>query len=122
MAAQVNYLIVVVPGGDKTQNMINAEVLEALGPDGYLINISRGSVVDEPALINALQNNVIKGAGLDVYANEPQIPDELKSMDNVVLFPHVGANTYETITKMGELIIENLLAFKEGRDVKTPIR
>lgn len=122
LATDVDFLVAVVPGGEATQNIINMDVLKALGESGYLINVSRGSVVDEKDLISALQLGVIKGAGLDVYANEPNIPEELKTMDNVVLLPHVGANTYETIQAMGDLIIENLLAHKAGKPVKTPVK
>ena len=122
MSKYVDYLIAVVPGGNDTVNLINKEVLDALGNTGFLINVSRGSVVDESALVTALQNNIIAGAALDVYENEPNVPDELKSMDNVVLFPHVGAATHETLFNMGELIIENLLAYKAGKPVKTPIQ
>lgn len=122
MAEDVDYLIMVVPGGDETRNMVDMEVLNALGENGYLINVARGSVVDEETLVYALKNGIIKGAGLDVYTDEPNVPNDLKTMDNVVLFPHVGANTYETIRAMGELIIENLLAHKDGNKVKTPVQ
>ncbi len=122
MAADVDYLVTVVPGGEKTQNMVDMDVFKALGENGYFINVARGSVVNEQDLIKALQTGIIKGAGLDVYKNEPNVPDELKTMDNVVLFPHVGANTYETVEAMGNLIIENLLAHKAGKPVKTPVQ
>ena len=91
MARDVDILLVIVPGGPSTQNMINAEVLDALGPDGILINMARGSVVDEPALIKALKEKRIMSAGLDVYVKEPEVPKELIEMDNVVLFPHLGS-------------------------------
>src|SRR3984957_2851622 len=91
MARDVDTLIVIVPGGGKTRNMIDAEVLEALGPHGILINVARGSVVDEHALIAALKAGKIMAAGLDVFANEPEVPAELLAMDNVVLLPHLGS-------------------------------
>jgi len=122
MANDMDYLIAVVPGGKATDNLVNADVLNALGENGFFINVSRGSVVDEGALVGALQNNTIAGAGLDVYADEPNVPDELKTMDNVVLLPHVGAATYETLEKMGDLIIENLSLHFDGKPVKTPVQ
>src|SRR4029453_7086770 len=91
MARDVGVLMVITPGGAETKNLINAEVLSALGPDGILINMSRGSVVDEPALIKALQDKTILSAGLDVFAREPEVPAELIAMDHVVLFPHLGS-------------------------------
>src|SRR5215468_10204521 len=91
MARDVDVLMIVTPGGPATKNMINADVLTALGPDGILINMSRGSVVDEPALIAALKTGKILSAGLDVFANEPRVPAELMAIENVVLFPHVGS-------------------------------
>ena len=90
MARDVDILLIVVPGGAATQNIINAQVLDALGPDGILINMARGSVVDEPALIEALREKRIMSAGLDVYAKEPEVPAQLIAMENVVLFPHLG--------------------------------
>lgn len=122
MASEVDYLIAVVPGGEETRHMVNADILAALGKDGYFINIARGSVVDEDALVYALQKGMIAGAALDVYANEPNFPEELKTMDNVVLFPHVGANTYETLNDMGDLVIENLSLHFAGKPVKTPVK
>jgi len=96
MAKDVDTLIVIVPGGASTKNMINADVLKALGPNGILINIARGSVVDEPALIKALQDKTIMAAGLDVFAEEPKVPAELIAMENVVLLPHVGSASHAT--------------------------
>ena len=121
MASDVDYLVIAVPGGEKTKGMINADILYALGRDGYLINIARGTVVDESALVHALEKNIIAGAALDVYENEPNVPDQLKTMDNVVLLPHVGANTYETLTDMGELVIEDLRLHFAGKPVKTSV-
>ena len=96
MARDVDTLMVIVPGGAATANMINAEVLDALGPNGILINMARGSVVDEPALIKALKDKRIMAAGLDVFAKEPEVPQELIAMDNVVLFPasRLGVGPY----------------------------
>ena len=122
MARDVDYLIASVPGGSETDKMVNAEIFNALGENGFFINVARGSVVDEMALVSALQNGTIAGAGLDVYADEPNVPNELKTMDNVVLLPHVGAATYETLEKMGDLIIENLGLHFDGNAVKTPVQ
>ncbi len=121
MARDVDTLMVIVPGGPATQNMINAEVLEALGPNGILINMARGSVVDEPALIRALQQNKILAAGLDVYVDEPQVPRELIAMENVVLFPHVGSASEWTRTKMDQLVVDNLAAWAAGKGPLTPV-
>lgn len=117
-----DYLILTCPGGAGTRHMVNAEVLEALGPTGFLINIARGSVVDEQALIKALQDKVILGAGLDVYQDEPRVPEELVKMDNVVLLPHVGSATHETRAAMGQLVVKNLLAHFHGDPLLTPVR
>lgn len=121
MAKEVDYLIASVPGGKATHHIVNAEILNALGPESYFINIARGSVVDEVALVDALKGGKIAGAGLDVYVDEPNVPDDLKTMDNVVLLPHVGAATYETLEKMGDLIIQNLSLHFDGKPVKTPV-
>jgi lactate dehydrogenase-like 2-hydroxyacid dehydrogenase len=112
---------VIVPGGAATQNMIDASVLDALGRDGILINMARGSVVDEPALIKALQEKRIMSAGLDVYVNEPAVPPELIAMDNVVLFPHLGSATVATRRAMDPLVVDNLLAWGAGRPPLTPV-
>jgi lactate dehydrogenase-like 2-hydroxyacid dehydrogenase len=121
MARDVDILLVIVPGGPETQNMINAQVLDALGPDGILINMARGSVVDEPALIKALQEKRILSAGLDVYANEPDVPKELIALDNVVLFPHLGSATVATRRAMDQLVVDNLLAWGAGKPPLTPV-
>jgi lactate dehydrogenase-like 2-hydroxyacid dehydrogenase len=112
---------VITPGGAGTKNLIDAEVLEALGPEGILINMSRGSVVDEPALIRALQEGKIRSAGLDVYVNEPKVPPELIGMENVVLFPHLGSASVHTRTKMDQLVVDNLLAWSAGKPPLTPV-
>ncbi len=121
MARDVDTLLVIVPGGAATANMINADVLDALGPNGILINMARGSVVDEPALIEALKNKRIMAAGLDVFAREPEVPTELIAMDNVVLFPHVGSGSVHTREKMDRLVVDNLVAWAEGKPPLTPV-
>jgi len=121
MAKDVDTLIVIVPGGPSTKNMINADVLKALGPRGVLINIARGSVVDEPALIKALRDKTIMSAGLDVFAEEPKVPAELMAMENVVLLPHVGSASHHTRRAMGQLVVDNLVAWKDGKAPLTPV-
>jgi lactate dehydrogenase-like 2-hydroxyacid dehydrogenase len=121
MARAANVLLVIVPGGTATKNLVNREVLEALGPDGILINMARGSVVDEPALIKALQDKTILTAGLDVYANEPQVPAELIAMEHVVLFPHLGSASVYTRSQMDQLVVDNLLAWAAGKPPLTPV-
>ena len=121
LAAQVDYLVVTVPGGEGTKHMINAEVLQALGSTGYLINIARGSVVDQTALIHALQHKTIAGAGLDVFWDEPKVDAELRKLPNVVLTPHIGANTHETRRAMADLALANLKAFFNHQPVLTPV-
>ena len=111
LAAAVDFLVVACPGGPATRNLVDAGVLESLGAKGTLVNIARGSIVDEPALVAALQKGVIKGAGLDVFADEPNIPAPLLEMDNVVLLPHVGSATHETRKAMGDLCKANLDAW-----------
>jgi lactate dehydrogenase-like 2-hydroxyacid dehydrogenase len=121
MARDVDTLMVIVPGGPSTQNMINAEVLKALGPNGILINMARGSVVDEPALIDALKNRTIYSAGLDVFAKEPHVPKELLDMDHIVLFPHLGSSTEVTRAAMDQLVVDNILAWAAGKPPLTPV-
>ena len=121
LAAASDFLIVACPGGAATKNIVNAEVLAALGKKGTLVNIARGSIVDEPALVDALQNGVIKAAGLDVFADEPNIPPPILTMDNVVLLPHVGSATHETRKAMGDLCKANLDAWAAGKPVLTLI-
>jgi lactate dehydrogenase-like 2-hydroxyacid dehydrogenase len=121
MAKDVDTLIVIVPGGAETRNMINAEVLDALGPNGILINVARGSVVDEPALVKALQEKKIRAAGLDVFVHEPKVPKELIEMDNVVLFPHLGSASVYTRTQMDHLVVDNLLSWAAGKGPLTPV-
>jgi len=121
MARDVDVLMVITPGGAETKNLINAEVLRTLGPNGILINMSRGSVVDEPALIKALQDKTILSAGLDVFAREPEVPAELLAMDHIVLFPHVGSGSVATREKMDQLVVDNLLAWAAGKPPLTPV-
>ena len=121
MARDVDVLMVITPGGAETKNLIDAQVLEALGPDGILINMSRGSVVDEPALIKALQQKTVLSAGLDVFAREPEVPAELIAMDHVVLFPHLGSASVATREKMDQLVVDNLLAWAAGKPPLTPV-
>jgi len=121
LAAVVDFLIVITPGGAGTRGMIDARVLKALGPDGYLINVARGSVVDQPALIDALRDGVIAGAGLDVFVNEPNVPEELRAMPNVVLTPHIGSGTKQTREAMGQLTFDNLRAHFAGKPLLTPV-
>ena len=121
MARDVDVLIVIVPGGAETRNLINAEILEALGPTGIVINMARGSVVDEPALIAALRDNKILAAGLDVFANEPNVPRELVEMENVVLFPHLGSASVHTRSAMDQLVVDNLLSWISGKGPLTPV-
>jgi lactate dehydrogenase-like 2-hydroxyacid dehydrogenase len=121
MARDVDVMIVITPGGAATRHLINAKVLEALGPNGILINVSRGSVVDQDALIAALKERKILSAGLDVYANEPHVPPELLAMDNVVLLPHVGSASVHTRNAMNQLVVDNLLAWAAGKKPLTPV-
>jgi lactate dehydrogenase-like 2-hydroxyacid dehydrogenase len=121
MARDVDILLVITPGGAGTRNLINAEVLAALGPDGILVNMARGSVVDQPALIKALQDKTIMSAGLDVFANEPEVPAELIAMDHVVLFPHLGSASVATRERMDRLVVDNLLSWAAGKGPLTPV-
>jgi lactate dehydrogenase-like 2-hydroxyacid dehydrogenase len=121
MAKAVDTLMVIVPGGASTAKMINADVMKALGPRGVIINVARGSVMDEPALISALKSETILAAGLDVFANEPTVPDELRSMQNVVLLPHIGSASVVTRNAMDQLVVDNLKAWFAGKPPLTPI-
>jgi lactate dehydrogenase-like 2-hydroxyacid dehydrogenase len=121
MARDIDTLIVVTPGGPGTQNLINAAVLEALGSRGILINVSRGSVVDEAALIAALKARTIMAAGLDVYVGEPRLNPAFLDLDNATLFPHLGSASQRTRDAMGRLVVDNLVAFAEGRPPLTPV-
>ena len=121
LAAESDYLVVITPGGAGTRKLINAEVLAALGTKGILVNVARGSVVDEAALIEALQNGVIGGAGLDVFENEPNVPEALRQMPHVVLAPHIGSATTNTRQAMGDLAFNNMHHHFSGKAVLTPV-
>lgn len=111
LAKQSDVLMLCCPGGDATRGLVNADVLAALGSEGFLVNVARGSVVDEPALLNALQQGVIKGAGLDVFANEPNVPVDFFTMPQVVLQPHAASATSETRDAMAQLVVDNLASY-----------
>ncbi|MEX0369151.1 MAG: 2-hydroxyacid dehydrogenase [Tateyamaria sp.] len=121
MAAAVEVIICITPGGPSTHHIVNADVMEALGPDGTLINVSRGSVIDEAAMVAALQSGKLGYAALDVFEEEPKIPDALKSMSNVVLLPHVGSATHETRAAMGALVVDNLISHLDSGTVLTSV-
>lgn len=121
MAEAVDVLMVVAPGGPGTAGMVDAAVLAALGPEGILVNVARGSVVDEAALIAALEAGAIHGAGLDVFAAEPHVPERLSALDRVVLLPHVGSGTHDTRAAMGALVVDNLVSWFSGRGPLTPV-
>jgi lactate dehydrogenase-like 2-hydroxyacid dehydrogenase len=121
LARGVDVLIVAAAGGADTRKLVSREVIDALGPDGYLINIARGSVVDEQALVAALADGRLAGAGLDVFVDEPNVPEALWSMDNVVVLPHVASGTVETRAAMEDLTLRNLETFLKSGDVVTPV-
>ncbi len=121
LAASVDFLVVAVPGGAETRHLINAQVLEAMASSGILVNIARGEVVDEAALIAALQSGQIAGAGLDVYEFEPAVPQAFRDMENVTLLPHLGTATEEVRTDMGHMALDNVAAFVEGRPLPNPV-
>ena len=121
LAALVDFLVIAVPGGSKTRHLIDANVLNAMKPSAILVNIARGEVVDEAALIGALQAGQIAGAGLDVYEFEPAVPQALRDLDNVTLFPHLGTSTEEVRTNMGNMALDNVAAFVAGRVLPNPV-
>lgn len=121
MAAACEVLFVVTPGGADTRGIVNRKVLDALGPEGLLVNVSRGSVVDEPALVAALQEGRLGAAGLDVFDDEPNVPEALFTMPNVVLTPHIGSATFETRSAMGNLVVDNLLQHLADGRVISPV-
>ena len=121
LARGVDVLVVAAAGGDGTRRLVDAEVIDALGSSGYLINIARGSVVDEAALVDALTNGRLAGAGLDVFTDEPNVPEELLTLDNVVLLPHVGSGTVETRAAMEQLTLDNLDEFLRNGRLLTPV-
>lgn len=121
MAREVDFLVLTCPGGPATRHMVNKQVLDALGPAGILVNIARGSVVDEAALVEALRGGTIRAAGLDVYADEPRAPTGLFALDNVVLSPHQSSATQETRVAMAECTLANLRAYFRGEPVPNPV-
>ena len=121
LAAASDILLCMLPGGQATNNLVDAEVFQQLGSEGIFINVGRGNSVDEDALCSALRDGTIKAAGLDVYRNEPQVPDCLQQLDNVVLLPHIGSATVETRRAMGRLVLDNLAAFFAGKPLLTEV-
>jgi lactate dehydrogenase-like 2-hydroxyacid dehydrogenase len=122
LAAACDVLIAIVPGGAGTRHLVDASVLAALGADGVLINVARGSVVDETALVAALADGTIGGAGLDVFEDEPHVPEALRAMANVVLLPHIGSASVHTRAAMGRLVVDNLVGWFDGDGAVTPVR
>ncbi|WP_114948219.1 2-hydroxyacid dehydrogenase [Microvirga calopogonii] len=121
LAEACDVLIVITPGGATTKHLINAEVLKALGPNGVLINVARGTVVDEQALIDALRSGTILSAGLDVYEDEPRVPQELIDLEHVVLLPHIASASVHTRNAMGKLVADNLISWFDGKGPLTPV-
>jgi lactate dehydrogenase-like 2-hydroxyacid dehydrogenase len=121
LARRVDVLVVAAAGGSGTRKLVNREVIDALGADGYLVNIARGSVVDEEALVEALEGGLLAGAGLDVFAAEPDVPGALLAMDNVVVLPHVGSGTVQTRAAMEALTLRNLERFLSSGELVTPV-
>jgi hydroxypyruvate reductase len=121
LAQASDVVIAACPGGAATRGLVSRAVIEAIGGEGVFVNISRGSVVDEPALIEALQSGKLGGAGLDVFADEPRVPEALLALDNVVVQPHVGSATHPTRQAMGQLVIDNLAAHFAGKALLTPV-
>lgn len=121
LARNSDFLVAIVPGGTETTHLVNEEVMRALGPKGILVNVARGSVVDEEALVKCPQDGTLGGAALDVFEDEPKVPEALLAMDNVVLTPHVGSATPEARGGMGQLTVDNLLAHFAGKPALTPV-
>jgi len=121
LAKNSDILIICVPGGEATRALIDQRVLEALGPEGILINVGRGSVVDETSLIDALQHKKIAGAGLDVFESEPIVPSELQQLNNVIITPHMASATWQTRAEMSRLVKENIDAWVNGEPLITPV-
>jgi lactate dehydrogenase-like 2-hydroxyacid dehydrogenase len=120
LAKECDFLVAACPGGESTRGIIDREAIDALGPKGVIVNISRGAVIDEPELVKALQEGRLGGAGLDVFVDEPRVPEAFFAMDNVVLQPHVGSATFPTREAMGQLVIDNLALYFAGKPLKTP--
>ena len=121
LAEYVDTLCVITPGGEETKHLVNSNILQKLGKNGFLINIARGSVIDQQALIHALQNKIICGAGLDVFENEPNVPDDLINLDNVILTPHIGSATVETRYDMGKLVYDNVVQMLTKKSTISPV-
>ena len=121
LALAADVLILALPADASTRHLIDARILKALGPSGYLINVARGAIVDEPALVDALRNRTIAGAGLDVFEDEPHVPPALLELETVMLLPHIGSATIETRAAMAMLACDNLLAFLDGSPLPTPV-
>jgi lactate dehydrogenase-like 2-hydroxyacid dehydrogenase len=121
LAQSCDVLMVVASGGAETRHIVNKDVLEALGPDGIVINVGRGTVIDEAALVTALQEKKILSAGLDVFEDEPRVPAELIAMEHVVLLPHVGSASVHTRNAMGQLVVDNLVSWFAGSGAVTPV-
>jgi lactate dehydrogenase-like 2-hydroxyacid dehydrogenase len=121
LAAASDILLVACEGGQATRGLVDAAVLDALGPSGFLVNTARGTIIDQPAMIAALRDGRIAGAGLDVFDSEPEVPAELLALENVVLTPHIASSTHETRRAMGDLVYDNLRAHFDGKQVLTPV-
>jgi hydroxypyruvate reductase len=121
LARECDYLVAACPGGEATRRIINRAAIDALGAKGVIVNIARGAVIDEPELIAALKEGRLGGAGLDVFVDEPRVPEAFFAMDNVVLQPHVGSATFPTREAMGQLVIDNLALYFAGKPLKTPV-
>ncbi|MCA1951720.1 MAG: 2-hydroxyacid dehydrogenase [Hyphomicrobiales bacterium] len=121
MARDVDILMVIAPGGEATRRIVSRAVMEALGPAGMLINVARGTLVDEPAMVELLRSGKLGAAGLDVFEDEPRVPEALFGLENVVLLPHVGSASHYTRNKMGQLVVDNIASFAEGRGPLTPV-
>ena len=121
MARAVDWLVLIAPGGKATEKIVSREVLEALGPEGFLVNMGRGTLVDETAMVEMLQSGALGGAALDVFADEPNPPEALFGLDNVVLSPHQGSATTETRDAMGQLLVDNLVAHFDGEPLLSPV-
>jgi len=121
LARWCDFLVVATSGGESTRGLVSASVIAALGPEGFLVNIARGSVVDEPAIVSALVERRIAGAALDVFADEPRVPEALLALDNVVLTPHIASATTDTRAAMGQLVLDNLARFFETGQAITPV-
>jgi hydroxypyruvate reductase len=117
----VRILVAALPGRDATRGIVSRDVIDALGPRGYFVNVGRGTTIDEPYLVDALVNGRLAGAGLDVFANEPHVPQALLALDNVVLQPHSGSGAASVRLAMGQVLVDNLAAFFAGKPLLSPI-